>query len=175
MNRQKISNHRAVCFRLGEERPSRSGVRNWSFWVAGDRKLVRNGFAPPRPATRWLLRTFRPGDRDSSLAAALRSGVCQTTESFCSHGSEDPDQGHAGCLCVVTRRQNEPKESASYQRRPGTGTSVGRAPSVGSEEARNLTITLASVRRSNSTCGFPACSFHEESLCGRPRTKVKCD
>ena len=31
---------------------------------------------------------------------------------------------------------------------------------VGSEEAR-LTA-LASVRRSNCTCGFPACSFHED-------------
>jgi hypothetical protein len=34
---------------------------------------------------------------------------------------------------------------------------------VGSEEARNLTITLASVRRSNCTCSFPAYSFHEDS------------
>ena len=31
---------------------------------------------------------------------------------------------------------------------------------VGSEEAR--LAALASVRRSNCTCGFPACSFHED-------------
>jgi hypothetical protein len=35
---------------------------------------------------------------------------------------------------------------------------------VGSEEARSVTLALASVRRSNCTCGFPACSFHEDAL-----------
>jgi hypothetical protein len=35
---------------------------------------------------------------------------------------------------------------------------------VGSEEARLVARTLASVRRSNCTCGFPACSFHEDSF-----------
>jgi hypothetical protein len=35
---------------------------------------------------------------------------------------------------------------------------------VGSEEARNLTITLASVRRSNCTDGFPVYSFHDDAL-----------
>jgi hypothetical protein len=34
---------------------------------------------------------------------------------------------------------------------------------VGSEEAHSVTLALASVRRSNCTCGFPACSFHEDS------------
>ena len=38
--------------------------------------------------------------------------------------------------------------------------------SVGSEEARSVALALASVRRSNCTCGFPACSFHEDSLAG---------
>src|SRR5436305_8032098 len=47
-----------------------------------------------------------------------------------------------------------------------TGTSSGPSPLVGSEEARSLTITLASVRRSNCTCSFPACSFHKDSLLG---------
>jgi hypothetical protein len=35
---------------------------------------------------------------------------------------------------------------------------------VGSEEARDLTIALASVRRSNGTDGFPVYSFHDEAL-----------
>ena len=35
---------------------------------------------------------------------------------------------------------------------------------VGSEEARLVARALASVRRSNCTCGFPACSFHEDSF-----------
>ena len=33
---------------------------------------------------------------------------------------------------------------------------------VGSEEARSIALTLASVRRSNWTCSFPASSFHED-------------
>jgi hypothetical protein len=33
---------------------------------------------------------------------------------------------------------------------------------VGSEEARSIALALASVRRSNWTCGFPASSFHED-------------
>jgi hypothetical protein len=36
--------------------------------------------------------------------------------------------------------------------------------SVGSEEAHEVSLTLATVRRSNCTCGFPAYSFHEDSL-----------
>ena len=35
---------------------------------------------------------------------------------------------------------------------------------VGSEEAHSVTLALASVRRPNCTCGFPACSFHEDSF-----------
>ena len=35
---------------------------------------------------------------------------------------------------------------------------------VGSEEARSVVLTLASVRRSNCTCGSPACSFHKGSF-----------
>jgi hypothetical protein len=41
------------------------------------------------------------------------------------------------------------------------------APYVGSEEARPK--ALASVRRSNCTCGSPACSFHEGTAGGRGR------
>src|SRR5262249_16418317 len=40
-----------------------------------------------------------------------------------------------------------------------------RFVAVGSEEARLM--TLASVRRSNCTCSFPACSFHESATRGR--------
>jgi hypothetical protein len=35
---------------------------------------------------------------------------------------------------------------------------------VGSEEAHSVALALASVRRSNCTCGFLACSFHEDSF-----------
>lgn len=42
----------------------------------------------------------------------------------------------------------------------------GRFTGVGSEEARSVSLALASVRRSNCTCGFPAYSFHEDSLAG---------
>jgi hypothetical protein len=35
---------------------------------------------------------------------------------------------------------------------------------VGSEEAHKISLALASVRRPNCTCGFPACSFHEDSF-----------
>jgi hypothetical protein len=34
---------------------------------------------------------------------------------------------------------------------------------VGSEVAHRVAPMLATVRRSNCTCGFPACSFHEDS------------
>ena len=38
---------------------------------------------------------------------------------------------------------------------------------VGSEEARSIALALASVRRSNWTCSFPASSFHEWALAAR--------
>ena len=34
---------------------------------------------------------------------------------------------------------------------------------VGSEVAHKVALTLATVRRSNCTCGFPAYSFHEDT------------
>ena len=34
---------------------------------------------------------------------------------------------------------------------------------VGSEEARSIALALASVRRSNWACSFPAPSFHEDA------------
>jgi hypothetical protein len=40
----------------------------------------------------------------------------------------------------------------------------GRFISVGSEEARSIALALASVRRTNWTCSFPASSFHEDAI-----------
>jgi hypothetical protein len=40
---------------------------------------------------------------------------------------------------------------------------------VGSEEARSVALTLASVRRSNGACGFPALRFHEDAYAGMRR------
>jgi hypothetical protein len=40
----------------------------------------------------------------------------------------------------------------------------GALPPVGSEEARSIALALASVRRTNWTCSFPASSFHERAL-----------
>ena len=49
---------------------------------------------------------------------------------------------------------------ASAGLRPLFGNFTG----VGSEEARSVTLTLASVRRSNGACGFPALRFHKGPL-----------
>src|SRR5208282_775441 len=49
---------------------------------------------------------------------------------------------------------------------------------VGSEEARSIALALASVRRSNWTCSFPASSFHETFrliLKEQMRTRVPLD
>jgi hypothetical protein len=35
---------------------------------------------------------------------------------------------------------------------------------VGSEEARSVSLALASVRLPNRTCSFPASGFHEDAL-----------
>ena len=35
---------------------------------------------------------------------------------------------------------------------------------VGSEEAHKVTLVITSVRRSHCTCGFAACSVHEEAV-----------
>ena len=45
-----------------------------------------------------------------------------------------------------------------------------RFPGVGSEEARSVALTLASVRRSNGACSFPALRFHKDAVPGmRPK------
>ena len=40
----------------------------------------------------------------------------------------------------------------------------GHFDGVGSEVARLVTLALATVRRSNGVCGFPAPRFHEDAL-----------
>src|SRR5262249_42580913 len=42
-------------------------------------------------------------------------------------------------------------------------TSLADVGPVGSEVARLVALALATVRRSNCTCSFPAYSFHEDS------------
>ena len=52
--------------------------------------------------------------------------------------------------------------------RPGPrATAFPGFVAVGSEEARSVTLTLASVRRSNGACSFPALRFHEDAYAGR--------
>lgn len=45
---------------------------------------------------------------------------------------------------------------------------------VGSEEARSVTLALASVRRPNCTCGSPACSFHEDAFFRNAIEGINC-
>jgi len=45
----------------------------------------------------------------------------------------------------------------------GRPTPFASFPAVGSEEARSTALALASVRRSNWACSFPAPSFHEDA------------
>ena len=51
--------------------------------------------------------------------------------------------------------------SASAPGRPGL---FGELDAVGPEEARSRALALASVRRSNWACSFPAPSFHEDAV-----------
>ena len=46
----------------------------------------------------------------------------------------------------------------------GRPTPFASFPAVGSEEACSIALALASVRRPNWTCSFPASSFHEDAL-----------
>jgi len=45
----------------------------------------------------------------------------------------------------------------------GSPVLFGDFTAVGSEEARSIALALASVRRSNWACSFPAPSFHEDA------------
>jgi hypothetical protein len=48
----------------------------------------------------------------------------------------------------------------AYRRAPSDTAVAG----VGSEEARSVALALASVRRSNGACSFPALRFHKGTL-----------
>ena len=57
----------------------------------------------------------------------------------------------------------------SLTRRPLPSPGSGRNPfprffGIGSEEARSVALTLASVRRSNGACSFPALRFRKGTL-----------
>jgi hypothetical protein len=52
------------------------------------------------------------------------------------------------------------RSTASAAGRPAL---FGGFVAVGSEEARSTALALASVRRSNWACSFPARSFHEDA------------
>jgi hypothetical protein len=53
---------------------------------------------------------------------------------------------------------------ASISCRPSPCGPLSGPLTVGSEEARSVALTLASVRRSNGACGFPALRFHKGTL-----------
>ena len=63
----------------------------------------------------------------------------------------------------------EPEEIFLVDRVGSTNSDSGRpmpfagSPAVGSEEARSTALALASVRRSNWACSFPAPSFHKDA------------
>jgi hypothetical protein len=48
-----------------------------------------------------------------------------------------------------------------------------RLLAVGSEVAHRVSLTLATVRRSNRACRFPAHGFHEDSLLRGDREGIK--
>ena len=53
--------------------------------------------------------------------------------------------------------------SAPSLRSTRSGSPFAGFAAVGSEEARSIALALASVRRSNWACSFPAPSFHEDA------------
>ena len=65
------------------------------------------------------------------------------------------------------RRRHGCLDAAEHPARPGrwvdARTAMIHVIGVGSEEARSIALALASVRRSNWACSFPAPSFHEDA------------
>jgi hypothetical protein len=60
--------------------------------------------------------------------------------------------------------RHHPPPSRKPPRSPITRScNFHRTSGVGSGEARLVTLALASARHSNCTCGFPACSFHDDA------------
>src|SRR5271166_716076 len=76
---------------------------------------------------------------------------------------------HAGSgsepgACVTAHLPSGRPPSVHHLRRRLEVGVVRGFTGVGSEEARSIALALASVRRSNWTCSFPASSFHEWAL-----------
>src|SRR5262249_20840416 len=59
--------------------------------------------------------------------------------------------------------------------RPSPCGWLSQPPTVGSEEARLVARTLASVRRSNGACSFPALRFHQGTLQAEANRRNQCD
>ena len=84
----------------------------------------------------------------------------------------DPDGERVQCIMRTAAGPEpirEPEEIFLVDRVGSTNSDSGRpmpfagSPAVGSEEARSTALALASVRRSNWACSFPAPSFHKDA------------
>src|SRR6516164_8432811 len=76
-------------------------------------------------------------------------------------GSRAPGSGSGACFAGP--RFPWPLPLAPPPPQPATLALFGGFTAVGSEEARSTALALASVRRSNWACSFPAPSFHEDA------------
>jgi len=65
---------------------------------------------------------------------------------------------------MLSPQKTGPSTDAEEQASAGFVPLFGGFFGVGSEEARSVALTLASVRRSNGACGFPALRFHKGTL-----------
>jgi len=70
----------------------------------------------------------------------------------------------SGVVRLITNHQSSAPSNAHQKSGPFPPLALPSLASVGSEEARSIALTLASVRRSNWTCSFPASSFHEAAV-----------
>ena len=64
---------------------------------------------------------------------------------------------------IATRRRLPPKGNVAFEDLTSGVADFDVRTIVGSEEARSIALALASVRRSNWACSFPAPSFHEDA------------
>ena len=66
---------------------------------------------------------------------------------------------------IARRLQMAGHQDSRHDREHSFATLVHeRSVSLGSEEAHEVTLTLASVRLSNCTYGFPVCSFRKDFI-----------
>jgi hypothetical protein len=131
---------------LQQQRDSSGSVRlSWNISIALSRVgpgicLIRRGSRRTRPAFGGQLQPFafgcvgRNGERDH----------------------EEHERHRA-------RRHGRRRDARGAVATGESGDSISQYFAVGSEEARSMPLTLASVRRSNWACGFPAPSFHEDA------------